>query len=688
MERAGFTPYEGEEKYIFVSYAHKNSVEIIAIMEEMERSGYRIWYDDGIAPGSEWPEYIADHLNRASVFLAFISPESIESSNCRREVTYALSKQKPFLGVIMTPTEMSPGMELQLSSQQCILKYKYASEADFLEKLFSAEMLLPCKKSEDMEKVAAESQPDQKTDRYSETSADDIRKITDEDMAAVEQMASFPGSEKDPEVSLQYIDTKHKGRRKKRFFRLLIIILAVAAGLFLMKLIRTVRISNDQTVDRNTEYITLDDFTITDENLKSLNKLKHLTSLTIKNCNVETNLSDLSRLKNLESLTIQNVSGITDYTAILGKLEDIEELVISDSGLKGSGDLTQLKNLTLVDFSDSGFSDITLLPLVQLYTLDLHNTAVEDISALDQSEKLKFLDISGCPVKEADSLIPLEGLKNLDISDTKISSFSGNLNSLSIEKLNVSGSGLDSMTAFDDLTVLKELDFSDTACKEAECIKKSRETLKVLKCARTSLDPEMLSVIAGCKGVIELDISGISMDDLSVCKAMSSLSVISAGNCHLRYLVGLENKPLWKVYLSDNLLSDISSLNKLENYCYVDLRNNQLKDVSGLPGVRYDFLALNGEGNDISISGLPKDENADYSGISVNYTESLISQGSTLRKKTSHIYIVDCPQDKKLKITDVLGSSSGIFITNERLEELFSEYGMDLYKWDNYGRVK
>ena len=148
MERAAFRPYEGDEPFIFISYAHKNSDQVFPILEKMDAAGYRVWYDDGIAPGSEWPEYIAEHLNRCSVVVAFVSQASIDSPNCRREITYALSKQKPFLGVILEKTQMSPGMELQLAAQQCILRYNYRTENEFLSKLIGSEVLRPCKRPE------------------------------------------------------------------------------------------------------------------------------------------------------------------------------------------------------------------------------------------------------------------------------------------------------------------------------------------------------------------------------------------------------------------------------------------------------------------------------------------------------------------------------------------------------------
>lgn len=45
--------YKGKEKYIFVSYAHKDSAKVLPIIENMQHAGYRIWYDTGIKAGTE-----------------------------------------------------------------------------------------------------------------------------------------------------------------------------------------------------------------------------------------------------------------------------------------------------------------------------------------------------------------------------------------------------------------------------------------------------------------------------------------------------------------------------------------------------------------------------------------------------------------------------------------------------------
>lgn len=137
--------YEGKLPYIFVSYAHKDSREVFDLIEKLSARGYRIWYDEGIEPGSEWPENIANHLLHADMVLAMITNDSMESINCRREINFALSKNKPFLAVVLEKTKIPAGMELQLSSQQSVLRYNFNDEERFLKKIESCSYMAPCK---------------------------------------------------------------------------------------------------------------------------------------------------------------------------------------------------------------------------------------------------------------------------------------------------------------------------------------------------------------------------------------------------------------------------------------------------------------------------------------------------------------------------------------------------------------
>ena len=139
--------YEGKEPYIFVSYAHKDSAAVFHIVEQLNARGYRIWYDEGIEPGSEWPEYIANHLLGAEMVLSVLTPNAVNSVNCRREINFALSKNKPVLTIYMEDIELPVGLELQLSSQQSVLYYTYDSEERFLDKIETCQHLRPCKRA-------------------------------------------------------------------------------------------------------------------------------------------------------------------------------------------------------------------------------------------------------------------------------------------------------------------------------------------------------------------------------------------------------------------------------------------------------------------------------------------------------------------------------------------------------------
>ena len=91
--------YEGDESYAFISYAHKDSATVWPIIDHMDKDGYRIWYDDGIRPGTEWDDNVAEHIQKADYFVAFISEDYIKSDNCRDELNYArdLNKARMFL---------------------------------------------------------------------------------------------------------------------------------------------------------------------------------------------------------------------------------------------------------------------------------------------------------------------------------------------------------------------------------------------------------------------------------------------------------------------------------------------------------------------------------------------------------------------------------------------------------------
>jgi|GEM_PF-6750495 len=129
-----FRSYEGTDPCVFVSYSHKDSSLVFRIIGKLHALGFHLWYDEGIDPGTEWPEEIANHLISSSVFLLFLSPNSIDSHNVRREINFAIENKKQLICVYLEPTILSSGMQMQLSLIQSI-HYSYPNEDDFMYRL-------------------------------------------------------------------------------------------------------------------------------------------------------------------------------------------------------------------------------------------------------------------------------------------------------------------------------------------------------------------------------------------------------------------------------------------------------------------------------------------------------------------------------------------------------------------------
>ena len=119
------------------------------VIRLLQRHRYRVWYDEGIDPGTEWDDNIAEHIKHCGYFLAMISPNSVNSSNCKDEIKYARDLDKPKALVYLRETQLPGGMQMRLGRSQAVYKYTYASEDAFVQKLLEAKGIEACYDEED-----------------------------------------------------------------------------------------------------------------------------------------------------------------------------------------------------------------------------------------------------------------------------------------------------------------------------------------------------------------------------------------------------------------------------------------------------------------------------------------------------------------------------------------------------------
>lgn len=132
-----FKAYRGSEPYIFVCYGHADADTVYAELSWVNGDGFNIWYDEGIEPGESWRDEVASAITQSSLFLIFISPNSVLSKVCLQELNLALTYERKILAVHLDETYLPPGMELSLNDKQAIIKSDY-SESEFRDKLFKA----------------------------------------------------------------------------------------------------------------------------------------------------------------------------------------------------------------------------------------------------------------------------------------------------------------------------------------------------------------------------------------------------------------------------------------------------------------------------------------------------------------------------------------------------------------------
>ena len=131
-----FAAYTGEGGYVFVCYAHADTDVVYQDMKALCSKGLRIWYDEGISPGSEWNEELGHALINASMVLFYASTSSIVSRNCRDEINFAHNHDRPVLVNYLEEVELPLGLELSLSATQAIHKFKLGNE-DYMRKVMS-----------------------------------------------------------------------------------------------------------------------------------------------------------------------------------------------------------------------------------------------------------------------------------------------------------------------------------------------------------------------------------------------------------------------------------------------------------------------------------------------------------------------------------------------------------------------
>ena len=579
-------PYEGSENYIFISYSHRDSKRIFPLLRKMTESGYRIWYDEGIDPGTEWPESIAKHLAGCKVCLAFLSNTSVESTNCRREINFALSRNKDFLSVALEPVQMSPGMEMQISSYQSLLSYKYPKWEDFEEKLLSLDILQSCRN----------------------VIVHEVEEPVIPEEVFKEEPVQVAEQEKKPKIIPVPKKKEQKSETLKKPASILKNIVKIALGVItaLVLLVavilfrpfeKTVKI--DGKTIKNDSHITIKDAELSAKEVQDLAKLKKCTSLTLTTCQFESGaFSQISAGKQIQTLYLTGCTGIDSLTGLndLEKLYtlEIENCGITDDLMNGVSLPVSLRNLRLPS------NQLTYIPKAdKLTTLELPYNNISSIDNLAAMTAVTKVNLAGNQITNIDVLSGHTSLTQLNLNDNQIGSIEPLLECVYLQKLYLRGNDIADLSPLQYCSELNTLNLNgNTSISDLSPLAKSAEKMQILNLC--SIVPEDLSLLNRMSAMKELYLNHCGLKDLSFAANMPKLEVLNAAGNEISDISAISKcTKLEYINLASNQITSVSALPKKTDDSsstrYLLLHDNQIASVDDLdPGFHYTFLSLTG----------------------------------------------------------------------------------------------
>lgn len=137
--------------YVFISYSHKDSAVVFPIVEAMSERGLRVWFDSGLEAGTEWQNSIADHVENCTVFVCFVSENSMNSEFCKDEIATAKSNPKKCIVDCLyiyidedIESKIESGVRMCMQRRQKMFMNRHNSMESFYKKLFASSIFEQC----------------------------------------------------------------------------------------------------------------------------------------------------------------------------------------------------------------------------------------------------------------------------------------------------------------------------------------------------------------------------------------------------------------------------------------------------------------------------------------------------------------------------------------------------------------
>ena len=344
-------------------------------------------------------------------------------------------------------------------------------------------------------------------------------------------------------------------------------------------------LSNIRTLDLSNSNLT---------SLEGIEIFSNVYDINLSNNNIK-DITPLTKLTSLSSINLAN-NNITDISAFSNmKTKSLYSLNLSNNKIK---DVSALNEIIYENEWSTLNLDISNNPnikgyekLTNIWSLDISDCNIKDVSNLKNCEKLKNLKIANTTgIKGLDELP--DGLYELDISNCEIDALPELNNKIS--SLNISKNNITTLNGIQKLENLYNLDVSENPIIDWSALKEiTRENSNQTEENEENTENNSNEQTNEIKEEIEENEE--YYDDYYE----EDWIYITANNCNIEDITIFNDLNISAtLYLKDNKIKDVSQFHNEKVY-YIDLSNN--KDLTGLRGLsKVSTLFL----NDCNISDI------------------------------------------------------------------------------------
>lgn len=250
--------------------------------------------------------------------------------------------------------------------------------------------------------------------------------------------------------------------------------------------------------------------------------------------------------------------------------------------------------------------NITISQLETITKLNLHGRELFDLTGLEYCKNLIEFTCDWSSISDLTPLKKLVKLEKISLHANKISDISVLKNLINLEYLNLDNNNISDISALKDLVNLEQLMLSDNNIIDISPIANSTKLINFWACNNKINDISVLENLINLQDVLLIK---NNITEITSIEKLNKLNRLDLSNNKIKNIDALENSPIYKLYLDDNEIQDISVLSTCNNLIELQLSKNKISDISSL-SVLHNLGYLTLDNNEISdISPLTELQN-------------------------------------------------------------------------------